>query len=164
MLKYFSALIILFVSSCDGEKMSTEPVTQIHTVHNEAKNQSVASNHIADVNGCYELVMRQDTASIELHLKDSIVTGNLIYDWNEKDSNTGTIKGVMRGNLIYVDYSFVSEGITTVRELIFKLEGLLLQQGVGDLDEQNNKIVYRSKSNLDFNVMPPFMKVDCTNK
>jgi hypothetical protein len=164
MFKYFSALVILFIGGCGDEKISTEPVTQINTVQNEAKNTFDTSNHILDVNGCYEMVLRQDTASMELHMKDSVVTGNLVFDWNEKDGNTGTIKGIMKGNLIYADYVFESEGMTSVREVIFKLEGSLLQQGVGDLDEQNNKIVYRNKTSLDFNVMPPFMKVDCNHK
>jgi hypothetical protein len=42
-------------------------------------------------------------------LKDS-VSGALNYDIYEKDKNTGTILGVMQGDLLVADYTFTSEG------------------------------------------------------
>jgi hypothetical protein len=165
MLKYFAApLMLLLVACSNNDNINSEPVTQINTVNNQAKNTFDTSARIIDLSGCYQMTIKQDTATLELNVKDSVVTGKLIYDWNQKDSNTGTIRGVVRGDLIHADYTFESEGMTSVREVIFKLEDSLLQQAVGDLDQQNNKIVYRNKSNLDFNVMPPFMKIDCSSK
>jgi hypothetical protein len=117
-----------------------------------------------DLNGCYQLTIKKDTATMNLVVKDSAITGNLVYNWFEKDGNVGTLEGILRDGLIYADYTFESEGMTSVREMIFKLDDTLLLQAVGDLDERDKKIVYKDTTKLDFTVMPPFVKIACPAK
>jgi hypothetical protein len=67
-----------------------------------------------------------DTVSMNLtHLGDS-VTGTLVYNFKEKDKNTGTINGRMNGNILIAEYTFLSEGIQSCRQVAFKLEGTIL--------------------------------------
>lgn len=129
--------------------------------HSNTTNTFDTSAKIIDLNGCYQMTLNRDTATMKLNVADTVVTGQLVYDWDEKDGNTGTVKGVLRDSLIYADYTFESEGMTSVREVIFKISGTLLQQAVGDLTEQNNKVIYKDPTKLDFNTMPAFMKVPC---
>lgn len=165
MLKYFSILFMLSFAACgDNDNINTGVITKTNTAHNQAKNTFDTSARIIDLNGCYEMTIKQDTASMELTVRDTIVTGKLIYAWNEKDGNIGSLNGVLRGDLIFAEYTFESEGTTSTRELIFRLEDSLLQQAVGELDQKNNKIVYKDPDQLDFNTMPPFMKIPCNSE
>jgi len=165
MLRYLATIMIVFLLACgDNDNTNTGIITETHTVHNQAKNTFDTTASIIDLNGCYEMTIKQDTASLILSMKDSIVTGKLVYDWSQKDGNVGTLKGVLRGDLIFAEYTFESEGTTSVQEIIFRLEDSLLQQAVGDLAQKDNKIVYKNPQDLDFNTMPPYMKIPCSSK
>jgi hypothetical protein len=111
--------------------------------------------------GCYAIQNGKDSASLSIELRDSTVSGNLVYLLHEKDSNRGTIKGVLRDSLIYADYTFSSEGMTSVREVIFKVQPDQLLEATGDRTEQAGRIVYTKSTALNFSVMPPFRKVAC---
>ncbi|HEY0065791.1 MAG TPA: hypothetical protein VGB46_00460 [Flavisolibacter sp.] len=113
------------------------------------------------LDGCYEMIIRQDTAKLELTIQDTTVTGRLVYDWHEKDGNTGTIKGVLRDSLIIADYRFESEGIMSVREVVLRIHDDGLTQGFGELSDNNGKIVYADPSNLQYDTIHPFIKVPC---
>jgi len=156
-------LVALASCTVGGPEPESDVVVQTNTVHNNAKNTFDTAARIIDLAGCYEMTMKLDTAQMKLTINDSIVTGELVYDWNEQDGNKGTLKGVLRDSLIVAEYAYESEGLLSVREVIFKIEDNFLQQAVGDLDQQNNKIIYKDKSRLDFNLMPPFMKIPCSN-
>jgi len=111
--------------------------------------------------GCYQMTMKNDSAWLDLTVNDTIVTGKLKYNLYEKDSNTGTINGVVRDNMIYADYTFQSEGITSIREVIFKISGDTLIQAFGDLAEKNGKVVFTDKNNLQYINTSPFIKGNC---
>ena len=159
MTKLLTLLFLLSIISCNEDK----PVSTTDTgkVHSNTANTFDTSARLVDLNGCYEMTLNRDTASMKLNIADTTVNGQLVYDWSEKDGNVGTITGVLKDSLIYADYTFESEGLTSVREVIFKLTDTLLQQAVGDLTEKDNKIIYKDKTKLDFNTMPPFIKVPC---
>jgi hypothetical protein len=89
------------------------------------------------------------------------VSGTLRYDWHEKDHNSGTIKGVLRNNSIYADYTFESEGMTSVREVVFKIQDTVLLQGFGALTEENGKIIFQHRDSLQFDTIHPFLKIMC---
>ena len=111
--------------------------------------------------GCYEMTMKRDTATLNLQVQDTVVTGDLVYRWYERDGNTGTIKGVLRDSLIVADYTFESEGMTSVREVIFRIKDTTLVQAFGELDARQDKVVFRNPSQVQYMVDNPFVKVDC---
>ncbi len=78
----------------------------------------------------------------------NLVTGELVYDYFEKDKNTGTIKGEMKGDTLFAEYIFMSEGINSVREVAFLQKGDDLIEGYGDVEEQTAKIVFKNKAAL----------------
>lgn len=63
--------------------------------------------------------------------------------------------------MIYADYSFQSEGTTSVREVIFKISGDTLIQAFGDLIEKKGKIVFKDTNNLQYINSSPFIKASC---
>lgn len=111
--------------------------------------------------GCYEMTMKRDTAFLSLQVQDTVVSGKLRFHWYARDGNVGTIKGVLRDSLIVADYTFESEGLTSVREVIFKIEGPVLQQAVGELEERDGKIVFRDHAQLQYMRTYPFVKIAC---
>lgn len=169
----FSLLLTSVIAACNNDSSNTigvkDSATEVTegvnntggTVHANAKDTIVTDARPVNLNGCYQMTMKRDTADLHITVKDSIVTGTLAYKFFEKDKNTGTIKGVLRDNKIYADYTFLSEGVTSVREVIFKISNSSLLQASGELKEENGKVVFTNVNDLDYNNLYPFIKVDC---
>lgn len=114
---------------------------------------------------CFRYVVGHDTAYTTLTIRDNAVSGPLVYKWYQKDWNQGEVSGRLEGNIIRGDYRFMSEGIESVREVIFKLENDRLIEGYGQLDERNSKVIFRNPSQVTFPEGERgivFHKVDCT--
>jgi hypothetical protein len=122
---------------------------------------TIARSSIALQSGCFEMIRKRDTATLSLQIQDTIISGQLNYRWAEKDHNTGTIKGVVRDSLLIADYTFESEGLTSVREVVFKLRGDTILQGFGELGEQNKKVVFTRRDQLQYDSAAPFIKANC---
>ncbi len=167
MLKLMVA-VCMFLTACSGNSRSEIPDTVdnagTETVHAGAKDTIITGAKLLVLSGCYEMIMKQDTAFLQLQVKDTTVSGNLSYHWYQKDRNEGVISGVLRNDLIIADYTFRSEGMTSVREVIFKIKDTSLLQGTGALREQNGKIVYQNKTALHFDETYPFSKVACRDR
>ena len=108
---------------------------------------------------CFQRVLQRDTISIELFIKDTVASGNLIYNFYEKDSNKGTFKGSIHGDIIKADYTYASEGKTSVREVMFKLKDSVLTEGFGVSLMQDNKFVFKDTSKIQYT--QAFKAVEC---
>ncbi|MFN2456977.1 MAG: hypothetical protein ABR502_02140 [Chitinophagaceae bacterium] len=157
-MKYILLIYTTFLIACGNKP--TEQASD-STVHANAKDTIVTNAQPMVIAGCYEMTMKRDTAALRLDVQDTIVTGKLNYHFYEKDWNGGDIKGIIRDNLIHADYTFRSEGMTSVREVVFKIQDDALWQGFGDLTEKNGKIIFVNKQNLQFHSINPFIKVNC---
>jgi hypothetical protein len=159
--------ILIPVVLCACTNNTTTKVTDqdtaasAQTIHTNISDTVVTTAEPITLNGCYRMVLKKDTATLNLTVHDSTVTGNLQYHWFERDANDGTIKGVLRNDTIYADYTFRSEGLTSVREVVFKVDNDQLVQGYGDLTEQNGKVIFRNKAALQFQTANPFLKIAC---
>jgi hypothetical protein len=135
------------------------------SVHAGATDTVVTGRKAVRLGGCYQMILKRDTATLELDLKDSTVTGTLQYRWFEKDRNEGTLRGILREDAIHADYSFQSEGGTTVREVVFRIgEDGSLQEGFGDLVPRQGKLVFADKQALQYQVSHPFLSIPCNNR
>ena len=85
----FSAAFLFACSNNNTETNGEE------TVHANANDTIVTNAKPLVVEGCYEMVANGDTATLNLTVKDTIVSGALNYHWREKDWNDGFIKGVL---------------------------------------------------------------------
>jgi hypothetical protein len=93
--------------------------------------------------------------------KNDSVSGALNYDIYEKDKNSGTILGTMKDNLLVADYTFLSEGKISVRQVVFKKSGSTLVGGVGEMEEKDGRMVFKDMSKLDFSTPVILGEVDC---
>ena len=89
------------------------------------------------------------------------ITGTLVYNLDGKDKNTGTIQGVINGNLLVADYLFMSEGIQSTRQVAFKLENNIFIEGYGDITIQNDSAYFKNMDSLQFNDGMKLIEIPC---
>lgn len=159
---YIIIALVLF-ASCNNQNndtAATDPATE-GSVHVNATDTIVTSAKPFALAGCYEMTFKKDSAFLDLQLDDTLVKGELTFNLFEKDKNTGTIQGVLRNDKIFADYTFQSEGVTSVREMILQIKDGTLLQAYGDLKEENGKLVFVDQDKLQYQNANPFIKVAC---
>lgn len=112
---------------------------------------------------CYGY-LAQDTAYLALSGARPAVTGTLIYHYAGKDRNRGTIRGTFSGDTLRADYTFLSEGVTSVREVVFLKRGAGLVEGYGPVAEQGSKTVFKQPHRLKFDTKIMLAPVECKGR
>ena len=141
---------VFFALACTPEKSQQTDTAQ------PSESMEVAATPV-----CYVAILGQDTLSLRVENLSNEVTGNLAYNFYEKDDNQGTLKGQMHGDTLLADYAFMSEGTESVRQVAFlKKEGGFVE-GYGEMQDQNGKMVFKNTAALDFKSGTPFEKVPC---
>ena len=158
-MKIFQFAILVAIVSCNNNQTNTSEKATGSTIHGNAKDTIVTAPPL--LAECYVMILKQDTAWLQLSIKDSVVTGDLNYKWHEKDNNTGTFKGVIRDSLLLANYTFQSEGMMSVREIIFKIAPGKLQQAFGEMEEKDNKQVFKRPLQLKYDSNLIFLKTLC---
>jgi hypothetical protein len=110
---------------------------------------------------CFAYKMKKDSAFMHINVADSIVTGELMYWFHEKDKNQGKIDGVMRGDTLLVKYTFVAEGTESTRESAFLKKGSGWVEGFGEVIDENGVMVFKNRSKLSFRKGLNFKGIKC---
>jgi hypothetical protein len=111
---------------------------------------------------CYKGIVKEDTIAMTLIIKDNEITdGQLSYHLFEKDRNDGTLKGQIKGDTIFADYTFMSEGKQSVREVAFLKQGNAYMEGYGDVREVNGKMIFVDPKKLKFDSKTVLLKSEC---
>lgn len=94
---------------------------------------------------CYASANNQDTVELELVVgPDDMVSGELLYQLAGKDRNKGTLKGVLHNDTILADYTFISEGKQSVREVTFLKKDSSLTEGYAAMEEVEGKMQFKA--------------------
>jgi len=152
--------LAMFAISCNSDKKETigddstsltsTDTTLVPTVPVEQK-----------VTECYSYIKNRDTATLKINTENEELTGDLVYNLFEKDSNKGTIAGEMKGDTIIAEYIFNSEGMSSIREIVLLRKDGKLYEGYGDVEEKSGKMVFKDRSKLKFGDAIVFSKTDC---
>ncbi|MDB5280053.1 MAG: hypothetical protein JWR61_5008 [Ferruginibacter sp.] len=110
---------------------------------------------------CYSTPGGKDSVYLKVEKFPNVVTGRLIYKLFEKDSNTGDIDGVLHGDTLIADYKFLSEGVNSVRQIIFLIKDDTDREGYGEMEERNGKMVFKNLQETDFKKSVPLNKIEC---
>lgn len=110
---------------------------------------------------CYRYATASDTITLKVETFPNVVTGLLNYSLKEKDKNRGEIDGVMHGDTLVADYTFMSEGTRSVRQVVFLLKDDVATEGYGPVSEKDGKMVFDNLSSIDFSTGTKLTKVDC---
>lgn len=138
-----SSLAAVIFASCNNNS------TKVET--SEIPVDSTAVAPVLDtVSACY--TFQNDKMLVTLHT-DAVgakVTGHLSYNYAEKDDNSGTISGEYKGDTLFAEYKFVSEGVESIREVAFVKNGTTLTEGFGEVTEQGGKVTFKDKAALKY--------------
>ncbi len=110
---------------------------------------------------CYAYINNNDTIWMHLDTEGETVKGELAYRFFEKDKSHGTLEGEMHGDTLFANYRFMSEGMTSEREVAFLKEGDTFVEGYGDVEERNGRMVLKNHNSLNFNSNTVLRKVAC---
>jgi hypothetical protein len=152
-------IIILFVFvSCKKETALPAPPPQITPdPPKEAEIVEPAGNQ------CYVSSANNSTVKLSFNVNShQEVNGKLSYSLYGKDKNEGTLIGNMKGDTLIADYTFASEGTTSVREVAFLHKDGAFIEGYGETIQANDKVVFKDKKTLKFDAKNALIKVDCT--
>ena len=113
---------------------------------------------------CYSYTTPRDTIFLKLERFPNVVTGILNYSLREKDKNTGDIDGVLRGDTLVADYTFLSEGTRSVRQVVFLLKDNEAVEGYGEMKEDAGEMVFSNIGSVDFSKGTRLVKVNCDGR
>ena len=147
--------IITFIA-CNQTNNSSDSSQQIPDTTNTSENKNVAP-----LTTCYMGSMGKDTFQLNVDVKENEVTGNLAYLFHEKDRQKGTLDGYMAGDTLLANYTFNSEGQTSVRQVAFLLKDEKAIEGYGDIEEKDGAMVFKDVKSLQFGQGLNLTKVPC---
>jgi hypothetical protein len=110
---------------------------------------------------CYTHSTATDTIRLTLQTTQPTVTGQLTYHYFEKDRNQGTIRGVMHGDTLLADYTFQSEGTTSVRQVAFLRRDIGFIEGFGPVVERQGKLLFEQPRTLQYDAKYTLIPVPC---
>ncbi|WP_394775326.1 hypothetical protein [Flavobacterium sp.] len=148
-----SVIMLTFFISCKKDQVA-EPV-QIQS--NAPKEAEIA---VPAGDQCYASASNNIAISFNVNSHQE-VNGKLTYNISGKDKNEGTLIGNMKGDTLIADYTFMSEGVTSVRQVAFlQNEGTYIE-GYGDVVDANGKVSFKDNSKLKFDQTNTLLKVNC---
>ena len=145
---YKHLLLLLLLIACNSKPQKETAVKE-------------AVSAVSNLQGCYLSASDMDSASLKLNVNGNVVTGELKYDRYQKDKNSGMLEGTIKDDLIIADYTFQSEGIVSVREVVFKITDESLLEGFGDIVMKGDTARFKDKTRLSFHGDRPFIKTIC---
>jgi hypothetical protein len=152
------ALLITVACNSVGEKVKNEE-SQIQPDTLITDNNK--NNTDTTIGGCYSQIINRDTANLQLQIKGSNATGPLSYNIYQKDRNDGSIIAEVADSLITGWYLFRSEGIISVRQVIWRIKPGQLWPAIGEIIQRNDTTMFANPDKLQFNSKRPFIKVKC---
>lgn len=143
----FFLVTSILVFSCNNEsKKQTE-----QTVAYEDSSKPVENKIMIPASSCYATITGKDTVLLKVEIFKNVVTGSLSYKLHQKDSNKGEFEGQLRGDTLFADYKFLSEGILSTREVAFLIKDSIATEGHGNMEEKNGKMVFKDGAAISFN-------------
>jgi len=149
--------VLIFTSCNTYKETSVLPANEIKT--DAIENSSLYNSTITT--GCYFMNIEKDSAMANFLVNNKNVSGKLEYKRFQKDSNTGHFAGTMDSSKINGWYTFQSEGMISVRQVIFKIHGNTFSEGYGDIELKGDTAYFAYPHTLNYEVNHPFQKVIC---
>lgn len=149
-----NSLLIIIISSC------TQPAKKETNIMDQTNPDSTVVDQALRP-GCFRMVIGKDTADLTLMIRDSVVTGTLMYNRFEKDDSRGELQGVIRQNTLRAWYRFQSEGTISVNEIILKINNDSLAEGYGDMEQIHDTVIFKYPTSLRYEMNHQYTRVEC---
>ncbi|MDT0643294.1 hypothetical protein RM553_10680 [Zunongwangia sp. F363] len=104
---------------------------------------------------CFLYANDNDTINLGLEILGDQVTGYLMYHLAEKNKNTGEIVGEMKGDTLFAEYFFSSEGRESKRDVFFLKDEKSIIEGHAEMEqtEEGMKFIENPDINFDHNIV-----------
>ena len=67
----------------------------------------------------------------------------------------------MRGDTLWGEYKYMSEGLESTREVVFLKKGDTFTEGYGETEERDGVMRFKSGTNISFNTSMALSQSDC---
>ena len=125
-------------------------------------NEGVTAVTQDSIKGCYVAHLAKDVYTLTiLSQNGESVEGKLDIKNFEKDSSTGTLTGTYKNGILLADYTFNSEGTTSVMQVSFKKSGNGFVRGWGDMNQDGTRFADINKITYDSPYVFEASKTDC---
>lgn len=153
----FAVIIAAFsLTSCDNDPLdSVEEITVTDSIR-PVENSIMIAESI-----CYTAVVGKDTMNLKVEKFPNVVTGNLSYNFYEKDDNLGTFDGTLNGDTLIANYAFMSEGKSSVRQVAFLISDSTATEGFGPMEEKDGTMIFKARNTISFKDGIKYLKTDC---
>ena len=160
-MKYFLFAAILLVVSCTNTA-NTKADSKDSGMGNRDTGAETAGHSLPQaIDGCYRQVIGRDTIRLQLTRDADSVRGTLVFDNYEKDSSHGTVTGRLNGDKLFLWYTFQSEGMQSVAELVFQQNADGFVRATGPVDSRGDSTVFQSHDKLSFGERDLLRKIAC---
>lgn len=141
--------ILFFVLSCDKK---TDQSFNINTTKSDSALKLNDSEPIesSTLQSCYLGISGKDSVFVILDDNLGTFIGKMHYKNFEKDSSSGDVIGTKNGDTIKLNYSFISEGVNSEREIYFLKKDGNLVEGIGEQVSERNKNLYANSSKINY--------------
>lgn len=147
----FLLLTAILISGCNQNQQKA----------NNADSSIIAESEDALVMECFEATVGKDSASLKINNLNGKISGLLDFNFSEKDDSNGDIKGEFKGDTLFVDYTFKSEGRISKNPLVFLNKDGKLIQGYGEIETYLGKTYFKDHSAIKFQDGFTFEPVEC---
>jgi hypothetical protein len=145
MKKLLIASLPLFVLSCNDNPAPSQAAP--------AEDSSKSTPAVTHARECFQGIANKDTVVLTVSRDGQIVTGSLSYRLDGKDKNDGMLSGKMNGDTLLADYTFMSEGQSSVRQVAFVREGSAMVEAFADVEDQQGKMVIKPGATFKLNTL-----------
>lgn len=113
--------------------------------------------------GCYRAELARDVYSLDINSQEGEnFQGTLVFDNFEKDSSSGTFDGTYKDSVLLGTYSFRSEGMDSVMQMIFKKVGDDFVRGYGNMDEMDEVLKFTNIEDITYDNLAIFKSTEET--
>lgn len=148
---YLLGIVLLSAGCGAGEEQKAPPKAADTTSVTPAGNDPIS--------GCYQMIIKEDTATLQIEKRGDSVSGHLTYNNKEKDDNDGIFSGQqLSDSTILVNYTFASEGVRSVRQLVFKIRDSVILQGYGEEHPRHDTAFLRDPKLAVYDSKHPFRR------
>lgn len=154
-----SVVVLTLLFSCKKFDDSTEQ-DKVDCTKNEAI-IDITSEHEPVKEVCYKYYNGKDLIEANLLYDNGKVSGKINYNLFEKDKNSGNVVGSINGDTIIANYTFMSEGVKSFRQISFLKKGNALIEGYGDVEEKEGRMVFKDIKKLNFSENIQLKEVSC---
>lgn len=155
------SIVVLLMTAIAIASCNNRPVQSALATNTKDTSKVIENKIMIPASTCYSSTIGKDSFFLKVEVFPNVVTGRLLYKFHEKDNNTGDLDGHLYGDTLLADYTHMSEGIRSTRQVVFLIQDSVAIEGYGNLEEKNGKMVFKNRKEIAFQKGLILKKIPC---